>query len=52
MGICRKFLVNLLDGTNCSREGTSVVVTVEGIEQGAVFTYQSNFCGGGTSIDT
>ena len=43
--------IDLLDGTDCSLQRAAVVAAVEGIEQGAVFADQSNFCCGGTGID-
>lgn len=44
--------VDLLQGTDRCLQGASVVTGIERVQQGSIFTYQSNLRGGGTGIDT
>ena len=52
MGIFRKPLIDFLDGCDGGAQRISVVVAVEGVQQGSVFSHQSSFCGGGSCVDS
>ena len=52
LGSFWKLGIDFLDGLNGSSQGTSVVIAVERVQQGAVFSYQSSFGGGRAGVNT
>ena len=52
MCLFRKQRINLLDGFDCSFQGTAVIIAVEGIEQGTILAHQCDLGGGGAGINT
>ncbi len=49
--VLRQFIINVFDRADGSSERVSLIIMVEGIQEGSVFSYQSGFRRGGTGVD-
>ena len=52
LGSFRKLGIDFLDSLDRGGQGASVVIAVERVQQGAVFSYQRHFGGGRTGVNT
>ena len=52
MGVWRQQGVNLLNGGDGRRQGTAVIVAVEGVEKGSVFSHQGGLRRRGAGVNT
>ena len=49
--VLRELFVDLFDGADCRAQRISIVIMVEGIEEGSVLADQGRLGGGGTGVD-
>ena len=52
LGSFRKLGIDFLDGLDRGSQGAAVVIAVERVQQGAVFSHKSRFGGGRTGVNT